>query len=453
MTASQEQGGSAAGGRQAFLSALVAGFVPLLGLPVVWGLAALGRKREPSPLYQRWYRRLVALAILDTVVAAAFFSMTLTTWRNMGRPPPPLAPPKALGAVVDPNHPGPGLRFLQVDERGPAAAAGLQGGDVVLHAQGQPVDSIQALRDVLQAAPAGGTVQLEVAREGARREVGVVPVEASSLAPPARGLFEPQPSGEPVLARDVWRGGLGTVLAAVALLVLWAVGRRRGADARPLFVLGVLGVSGLGALATSRGLAALLGGPSRGTALLTVSVNALLLLLVAAVLVRRGAPEAPSPEARGWLGIYFASLGLLVTLGMRTLILMSWFSQVFAASPEQSQHPMMEMARQGPLGAAGWVLLAVPVVLLAPVGEELLFRGVLLPWLSGWMGHVAALTVSAGVFASLHLFYGVFTGWILFLGLLLGWARLASGGLRAPILLHVTINGTALLMLARSLTG
>ena len=70
----------------------------------------------------------------------------------------------------------------------------------------------------------------------------------------------------------------------------------------------------------------------------------------------------------------------------------------------------------------------------------------------GSMGRVAALCVSAGIFASLHLFYGVLTGWIFFLGLLLGWARLASGGLRAPILLHVTINSTALLMLVRSLT-
>jgi membrane protease YdiL (CAAX protease family) len=61
--------------------------------------------------------------------------------------------------------------------------------------------------------------------------------------------------------------------------------------------------------------------------------------------------------------------------------------------------------------------------------------------------------VSAGVFASLHLFYGVFTGSILFLGLLLGWARVASGGLRAPILLHMTINGTAMLLLALGFSG
>jgi membrane protease YdiL (CAAX protease family) len=138
---------------------------------------------------------------------------------------------------------------------------------------------------------------------------------------------------------------------------------------------------------------------------------------------------------------------------MRVLMLMGWASQVLAVSPEEGQHPLVRMAHEGPMGLVGWVLLAVPAVLLAPVGEELLFRGVLLPWLSGWMGRVAALMVSAGAFASLHLFYGVFTGWIFFLGLLLGWARLASGGLRAPILLHITINGIAMLMLARSLTG
>jgi len=187
--------------------------------------------------------------------------------------------------------------------------------------------------------------------------------------------------------------------------------------------------------------------------LLSGSANAGVLLIAAAVLFRRVAPGAEDPEPRDWLRIYFTSLGLLVALGMRVMVVVAWVSQVLGTMPGQNQHPLMEMARQGPMGVLGWGLLAVPAALLAPVGEELLFRGVLLPWLTGWMGRLAALGVSAGVFASLHLFYGVFTGWIFFLGLLLGWARLASGGLRAPILLHVTINSFALLMLARTLPG
>jgi hypothetical protein len=310
-----------------------------------------------------------------------------------------------------------------------------------------------AVLDTLVAAACLHVSAMAWRKEDVQERLLKPPVESSAPAPPARGLFEPQKPEEPKMIRDGWRGGLGTLLAMGALVALWAVGRRRGADARPLHVLGVLVAAGLGAVVTARGLSALLGGSSRGGVLLSTWAQGLILVGVAAVLVRRGARGAEAPEARSWLRIYLASLGLLFTLGMRTLMLMVWLSQVLVISPDESQHPITQLARGGPLGVAGWVLLAVPAVLLAPVGEELLFRGVLLPWLSGWMGRVASLAVSAGVFASLHLFYGVFTGWILFLGLLLGWARVASAGLRAPILLHMTINGTALVMLARSLSG
>ena len=450
---SPREQGLVEGIRQSFSWALVAGIFPVCGLPVVLGLTWLGRRKEASPPYQRWYRRLLALALLDVLVAAASLSVSARNWKEPVKPEQLLGGARVLGVVVEPVGSGPGLRLALVDERGPAAAAGLRVGDVVLRAEGQPLESSEALRERIQAKKPGEAVQLEVESGGGRREVSLVPVEASSLPPLPRGLFEPQPAGAPMRARDTWKGVLGLVLPVGALLVLWALGRRRGADSRPLLVLGALVVSGLGALATVRGLSALLGGPSRGVMLLSGSANAGVLLLVAAVLFLRVAPGAEDPERRHWLRVYFTSLGLLITLGVRALMLMAWVSQMLGAMPDQNQHPLMEMARQGPMGLLGWGLLALPAALLAPVGEELLFRGVLLPWLTGWMGRVAALVVSAGVFASLHLFYGVFTGWIFFLGLMLGWARLASGGLRAPILLHVTINSFALLMLARTLTG
>ena len=113
------------------------------------------------------------------------------------------------------------------------------------------------------------------------------------------------------------------VLPAGALLLLWGLGRRRGADARPLLVLGALVASGLCAMVAARGFSALLGGPSRGVLLLMGSVNSGVVLLVAAVLVWRGAPAAHEPEQRNWLRIYLVSLGLLITLGMRVAVLMS----------------------------------------------------------------------------------------------------------------------------------
>jgi uncharacterized protein len=357
-------------GRQRFIWSLVAGFPPVCGLPVVWGFAMLEWQRAASTQVRWWSRRLLALAILDTVVAVACMHLAVM----------------AKHGVVT-------------------------------------------------------------------REVRAPAMEARADVPALRGLFEPVSSGEFVLPRRMRKDGVGIGLVAVSLVGLWAVGRRRGGDPRPLGVLAVLGVAGLGAWATMRGGSALLGGPSRGTMMLSVWAQAGILLLASGWIVRRGATSPEEPVGRGWLRTYFESLGLLVTLGMRVVVLLAWLSQVLASSPEKNAHPMLELARQGPLGVLGWGLLIIPAALLAPIGEELLFRGVLLPWLRGWLGRVEALVVSAGLFAVLHLFYGVFIGWIFFLGLMLGWARLTSGGLRAPILLHATVNTFGLLMFARSLMG
>jgi len=212
----------------------------------------------------------------------------------------------------------------------------------------------------------------------------------------------------------------------------------------------VLALAVVGFAVTGRVLASALGGPTRGGALLGMWAQTGVLCVASLLLLRRGA--APSGEgAHGWVRTYFVSLGLLITLAPRVLFTLAGLSVLLSSLPQDNQHPLVGLVEQGPLGALGWGLLAVPAALLAPEGEELLFRGLLLPWLHSWMGRVAALVASAAIFASLHAFYGVFTGWIFFLGLLLGWARLRSGGVGAPILLHITINSFALLMQALSL--
>ena len=64
------------------------------------------------------------------------------------------------GAAVD------GLLVSSVAEDGPAAAAGLLVGDVVVSAGGQPVSSIDALRSRLGADAVGGRIELRIARGG-----------------------------------------------------------------------------------------------------------------------------------------------------------------------------------------------------------------------------------------------------------------------------------------------
>ncbi|TPV50345.1 CPBP family intramembrane metalloprotease [Pantoea deleyi] len=90
------------------------------------------------------------------------------------------------------------------------------------------------------------------------------------------------------------------------------------------------------------------------------------------------------------------------------------------------------------------------VILLAPLSEEIVFRGVLLNIFitrNPWTGYVGAVLISA-VFAMMHTQYHHLTTYLELFGvaLLLNLARLRSGGLLLPVLLHAEASVIALLL-------
>jgi membrane protease YdiL (CAAX protease family) len=86
----------------------------------------------------------------------------------------------------------------------------------------------------------------------------------------------------------------------------------------------------------------------------------------------------------------------------------------------------------GPLTARDIVILA----LASSVGEEVLFRGALMPWLGIW--------IQAGIFAMLHVGPGKrflpWTGMALVMGFGFGELAVQTGTLAAPIAAHFVIN-------------
>lgn len=92
---------------------------------------------------------------------------------------------------------------------------------------------------------------------------------------------------------------------------------------------------------------------------------------------------------------------------------------------------------------AGWLpLLWLAVVLVTPIGEEVLFRGFLF---RGWHRRPgdawAVIAVTALLFTVVHVQYELFVlGQILVFGLLLGWFRWATGSTVLCILLHALVN-------------
>jgi membrane protease YdiL (CAAX protease family) len=96
----------------------------------------------------------------------------------------------------------------------------------------------------------------------------------------------------------------------------------------------------------------------------------------------------------------------------------------------------------GQAGPLAMLCLWFAVIVLTPIGEEVLFRGFLVRgWLRAPTDAWAVIFVTAALWALIHLQYDWYvTGQIFAFGLLLGWMRWASGSTILAILLHAMIN-------------
>lgn len=159
----------------------------------------------------------------------------------------------------------------------------------------------------------------------------------------------------------------------------------------------------------------------------------------AACLVLRGT-EAPPAPARRPLGpvrfaaLWAAAMGLAYAVNTATLLFTGLLGRLRG---EAVVNPVETLAVYPP------ALNALLVCVIAPVCEELLFRGLLLGRLRPY-GERFALAASAlcfGLFhGNLNQFFYAFV-----LGLVLGGLMLVTGSLRQTVLLHALVNGFSLL--------
>lgn len=95
-------------------------------------------------------------------------------------------------------------------------------------------------------------------------------------------------------------------------------------------------------------------------------------------------------------------------------------------------------------------LLAVALVIAAPLAEELVFRGFMFRGLeASRVGLPGAIVIPAAIWAVMHIQYSAFyIAHILIIGLLLGWLRWRSGSTTLTLIMHAIINLTSLLQIA-----
>ncbi len=177
-----------------------------------------------------------------------------------------------------------------------------------------------------------------------------------------------------------------------------------------------------------------------------------LALMVAPLLILvwmlQGRGDRPS---QGWLQWRWqpwrSSLGPaagLVLMVLPAVSLCGWLIDHFWKDPGGS-NPMLELVLTSPDPRA-LACFAVTAIVLAPLFEETLFRGVLLPVLGNRWGGGAAVLISAAVFALAHLSLSELVP-LFVLGIGLGWLRWRSGRLGASVLMHALWNSLTFLNL------
>ena len=143
-------------------------------------------------------------------------------------------------------------------------------------------------------------------------------------------------------------------------------------------------------------------------------------------------------HAWGLLAGVGLQVGALLVTGITITVLGS------DSTPDQEVVEIAEAAKGGAL-----VLAFVATVLLAPLVEELIYRGVLLSRLRRSLSRHQAVLLSGGVFAIVHL---ADPGTLLLqpalflIGVALGYAALRSGDLSLPLFVHAGVNLTGFLL-------
>ena len=162
-------------------------------------------------------------------------------------------------------------------------------------------------------------------------------------------------------------------------------------------------------------------------------------LAILLVMLPKAGPEG------GWLQFRWRPLAPTLGRSFQYLLMVlplvsftAWLQQQIWPDPGGS-NPLLEMVLNN-RSSLGLLCFAFTAVVLAPLFEEVIFRGVLLPVVARDLGARWGVVISAAIFAVAHLSLGELPA-LFVLGLALGWLRLSSGRLSASVWLHSFWNG------------
>jgi membrane protease YdiL (CAAX protease family) len=174
-------------------------------------------------------------------------------------------------------------------------------------------------------------------------------------------------------------------------------------------------------------------------------------VLVGSLILGFRPSQAPPLSLRRAKPVFFAIAPVALAGAIAVSAIIYALLSPFVGSVEQSVRGVLSIATDvkwiGIAPLQVWAIATLRGTLLAPLFEELLFRGAVLGWLAKRLPLSWAIVVSATLFALMHGFPIVMPYAFLF-GLIAGWLRVRSGSTLPGLLMHALNN---LLFLAAAL--
>ena len=142
-------------------------------------------------------------------------------------------------------------------------------------------------------------------------------------------------------------------------------------------------------------------------------------------------PARKTLTAYGLSGLLLMMVGLQIGIQYLYSLVEFYVPEIF-----EKYNQLMDM---GQYGTVGYIIMLLYGILVAPVHEELLNRGVTMHYALKALPFWAANLLQAALFGILHM--NIVQGSYAFIvGLVLGYIYKASGNLKVPILLHMAFN-------------
>jgi CAAX protease family protein len=179
-----------------------------------------------------------------------------------------------------------------------------------------------------------------------------------------------------------------------------------------------------------------------GAVVILVSTQLALLFVSWLFVARPNALAAlPSFPGRDPAGALLTGAGWGIgawVMSTAAIVIMAWLLEAIGLPPEPQ-------AAERAIALVDPWLVVLAVVILAPIAEEVFFRGVVF---NAWLregGRRWAYVGSAALFAIIHLSLVSLVP-IFLLGLALAWVYERTGNLLAPIAMHAVVNGISVLL-------